>query len=63
MSISRSASFGLGRQIKGALITEITRSLCEGLEILATEKLREFEVDLLEFKQSWLIQYAGEVEK
>ena len=48
---------------KGAIITALTRSLCDGLERLGPEKLKQFEADLLEFKQSWLEQHAGEVEK
>jgi hypothetical protein len=52
-----------GEPDKGALLTGISRSLCDGLERLAPNKLKEFGVDLLEFKQSWLKQHAGEVEK
>ena len=48
---------------KGAIITALTRSLCVGLERLGTDKLKQFESDLLEFKLSWLEQHAGEVEK
>ena len=48
---------------KGAIITALTRSLCDGLERLEPDKLKQFETDLLEFKQSWLEQHAGEEAK
>ena len=46
-----------------ALITGISRSLCDGLDDLLPDKLKQFETDLLQFKKTWLEQHAGEVEK
>ena len=48
---------------KGAIITELTRSLSDGLERLSPDKLKQFEADVLRFKQRWLKDHSEEGEK
>lgn len=51
-----------GATNKSALLTAISRSLCDGLERLSPDRLKEFEADMLEFKRRWFEQHQVDEE-